>query len=89
MPVQLTANAEELSVTSAAISPDGKYLAYADPRGLFLRLMATGETHPVDLPEGFLVEEVDWFPSAARLLVSSPSASGDRISLWTISILGG
>ncbi|MCI0402158.1 MAG: serine/threonine protein kinase [Acidobacteria bacterium] len=49
----LTANASENPVYAAAISPDGKYLAYADFTGVFLRLLDTGETHRVSLPEGF------------------------------------
>jgi serine/threonine protein kinase len=49
----LTANAPENPVYAATISPDGKYLAYADFTGVFLRLLDTGETHRVSLPEGF------------------------------------
>jgi serine/threonine protein kinase len=49
----LTANAPENPVYAATISPDGRYLAYADFTGVFLRLLDTGETHRVSLPEGF------------------------------------
>jgi len=52
-PRQLTANATENPIHAVAISPDGKYLAYADYSGLFLRLLATNETHQVVLDEGF------------------------------------
>ena len=41
---QLTANPSELPVLSAGLSPDGKYLAYSDSRGLLLHLLQTGET---------------------------------------------
>ena len=40
---KLTANAQDLPVLSAAISPDGKYLGYADKHGIHLQLVAT---HP-------------------------------------------
>jgi serine/threonine protein kinase len=49
----VTANPPENPVYAAAISPDGRYLAYADLTGVFVRLLATGETHALPLPEGF------------------------------------
>jgi serine/threonine protein kinase len=49
----VTANPPENPVYAAAISPDGKNLAYADMTGVFLRLLATGETHALSLPENF------------------------------------
>jgi len=50
---QLTQNPAENPVYAAAISPDGKYLAYADFTGVFLRLLETGETHALRLPQQF------------------------------------
>ncbi len=41
---QITDNSSENTVTSNAISPDGKYLAYSDRKGIHLKLIATGET---------------------------------------------
>jgi hypothetical protein len=49
----ITANPPENPVYAAAISPDGKSLAYADFTGVFVRLLETGESHPLALPEGF------------------------------------
>jgi eukaryotic-like serine/threonine-protein kinase len=49
----LTSNSPENPVYAAAISPDGKYVAYADVTGVFLRLLETGETHTIALPPGF------------------------------------
>jgi serine/threonine protein kinase len=49
----ITANPPENPVYAAAISPDGKYLAYADFTGVFVRLLETGETHPLPLPQSF------------------------------------
>jgi serine/threonine protein kinase len=49
----VTANPPENPVYAAAISPDGRYLGYADLTGVFVRLIATGETHALPLPEGF------------------------------------
>lgn len=52
-PRQLTANPAENPVVRAAISPDGKYLAYADLAGIHIRLIATGETHSLPSRDGF------------------------------------
>src|SRR5438552_8170294 len=49
----ITTNPTENPVYAAAISPDGRYLAYADFTGVFVRLLETGETHSLPLPEGF------------------------------------
>jgi serine/threonine protein kinase len=49
----VTANPPENPVYAAAISPDGRYLAYADLTGVFLRLLETGERHSLPLPDGF------------------------------------
>ena len=40
---QLTANPEGMPVTSAVISPDGKYLAFTDSTGFYLRQVDGGE----------------------------------------------
>ncbi len=50
---QLTTNGMDDPLYSAAISPDGKYLAFADYSGLFVRLLSTGETHSLQIPPGF------------------------------------
>jgi eukaryotic-like serine/threonine-protein kinase len=52
-PQQLTANSSEDPVAVASISPDGKYLLYSDLEGLHLRLMASGETQSLPIPEAF------------------------------------
>jgi eukaryotic-like serine/threonine-protein kinase len=49
---QISANPVDDPVVMATISPDGKYLAYTDLTGLHLRLMQTGETHSLPVPEG-------------------------------------
>jgi eukaryotic-like serine/threonine-protein kinase len=50
---ELTANPSENPVYATAISPDGRYLAFADFTGVFLKTLETGETHSLKLPEGF------------------------------------
>jgi serine/threonine protein kinase len=52
-PMQLTANPPGNPITATAISPDGKYLAYADYEGIYFRLLSSGEDHRLELEEGF------------------------------------
>ena len=85
---KLTANSAENSVTSMAVSPDGKYLSYADNTGIYLKLIHTGETHPVPLPPDFHARVDDWFPDGSRILVTRAEKPG-RASLWSISVFGG
>src|SRR5215469_10038070 len=85
---QLTANSQENSVTSMAISPDGKQLAFAENTGLFLKLVRTGEVYRVPLPPEFKAGVDDWFPDGYHLLVSRAEGPG-KSSLWSISPFGG
>ena len=52
-PQALTSNSSEDPVASTSISPDGKYLFFADLEGLHLRLMTTGETQTLPTPDEF------------------------------------
>jgi serine/threonine protein kinase len=86
---QFTTNLPENWVGGAAISPDGKYVAYSDQTGLFLRSTDSGETYPVPLPQvkGSLPpESISWFPDGAKLLAES--ATSDSTAIWTFTVLG-
>ena len=85
---QLTANTLETSVTGAAISPDGNYLAYVDVNGLHLQLISTGEIQTLELSNDLTPWEVGWYPDSTRLLVLA-KAEGASLSLWSASVLGG
>jgi Tol biopolymer transport system component/tRNA A-37 threonylcarbamoyl transferase component Bud32 len=87
---QLTSNTPENAVESAAISPDRKYLAFADQTGVYVRLLETGETHALVLPEGFHVWSLAWYPDGARLLISGGvGRERFQLGLWTLAIVGG
>ena len=51
-PRQVTGNPTEDPVVRAAISPDGKYLAYTDRAGIQVRQIDTGETRTIPPQEG-------------------------------------
>ncbi|PYX05576.1 MAG: hypothetical protein DMG88_21045, partial [Acidobacteria bacterium] len=61
---QLTANAAGHGVNGAAISPDGKYLAYSDETGLHIKLVETGEMRTLPLPAEFASTHATWLPAA-------------------------
>jgi len=86
---RLTANAPENRVTDGVISPDGKYLAFADARGFFLRQIDTGETHSVPLPKDFQPKPSAWFPDGVHMLVTWVAGPQETTSIWSISVLGG
>jgi len=85
---RLTTNAIENQVFASAISPDGKYLAYSDKTGAYLRLLSTGELHPL-LPKASDVTFLGWFPDSSQLLASWAAPPLVNRRLWSLSILGG
>jgi serine/threonine protein kinase len=88
--VQLTTNSSENPVSAAAISPDGKSVAYADQAGLHLRLVDGGETHTIASPEIGDINRVLWFPDGTKLVVSGMRTTAPvRPAIWSTSIVGG
>src|SRR5260370_9487670 len=85
---QLTTNSSEASLIAATISPDGKYLAYADSAGLYLRVSRTGEMHPISVPPASVIGGLSWFPDGTRLLATVTGLQPNVDSVWVISILG-
>jgi serine/threonine protein kinase len=85
---QLTANPPESTVSSAAISRDGKYLAYTDySNSLHLLAIDSGEIRDVPLPaRGYGVQ--DWFPDGNHLLLTGGGLGGDlwKMSIWDFSL---
>jgi Tol biopolymer transport system component/DNA-binding winged helix-turn-helix (wHTH) protein len=86
---RLTANPPDDPVLNAVISPDGKYLAFADRSELFLRAVGTGETHSIALPEAFKAQPAGWFPDGSHLLVTKAAGEKEGASLWSVSVFGG
>jgi DNA-binding winged helix-turn-helix (wHTH) protein/Tol biopolymer transport system component len=86
---QLTTNSPEASLSAAAISPDGKYLAYADEHGLYVRLTGSGETHPLPIPNAAKIYRLSWFPDGSRILATGITPESPIPGIWAISLLGG
>jgi len=86
---RLTANPIDTPVLSGVISPDGKYLAFADKTGFYLRQVDSGETHPLSLPKNFDAEPAAWFPDSTHLVATWVSGPQEPASLWEVSLMGG
>ena len=95
---QLTSNFNENPIKAGAISPDNKYLAYADLEGVHLRDLKTGETRNLNSPsiDHHLVRfnEIDWWPDGSAVIgkdVTSPErqTQGADARGWLIPISGG
>ena len=86
---RLTANPEDAPITSSVISPDGKYLAYTDKTGFYVKQVANEETHSVPLPKGFEPLAESWFPDSIHLAVSWAEDPKQQAATWEISIMGG
>jgi Tol biopolymer transport system component/DNA-binding winged helix-turn-helix (wHTH) protein len=91
---QLTTNSSENPVGTGAISPDEKYLAYSDLKGIHIKLIETGETQTTPQLESFKDGRVEWgiacwFPDSTRFLANLNLRRGQHPSIWTVSVLGG
>jgi len=98
---QLTSNSSENGVGTGTISPDGRYLAYTDRKGMHIKLIESGETQTVPQPDELKSKWVDWeigpwFPDGRKFLANSHPPGGDAsnwtsegTSIWIISVLGG
>jgi DNA-binding winged helix-turn-helix (wHTH) protein/Tol biopolymer transport system component len=85
---QLTANPTDNWVIGAAISPDGRYLAFQDRTGLYLRAIDSGETHAVSLPpewRGRYVTGMRWFPDGGKLIASV--GASECFDIWAITVV--
>ena len=87
---QLTHTSSENRALSGEISPDGKYLLFADTKGLQLSVIDTGEVHDISLPQEIQTGlwDVAWFPEGGKVLLTSFSSKEGYV-LWVTSVFGG
>jgi serine/threonine protein kinase len=99
---QLTINSSENPVTSGAISPDGKYLAYADLKGMHIKVIGSEGAQSIPTPEALKKSDVvwdfglnPWFPGGSRFIANAHPATEDQSayssetsSIWMFSVAG-
>jgi eukaryotic-like serine/threonine-protein kinase len=101
---QLTVNSAENPVGSGAISPDGKYLAYTDLKGIHIKLIETSDTQTIPQPATIKDSRMEWgiaswFPDSTRFLANLNrqgaraaeffGANSEHPSIWIVSVMGG
>jgi len=99
---QLTTNSAENVVLSGAISPDAKYLAYSDTKGMHIKILQTGEIRAIPEPPELNAKDVDWeiiaawLPDRTTFVVNAHPAGGDGgswfsqgTSIWLASVVSG
>jgi DNA-binding winged helix-turn-helix (wHTH) protein/Tol biopolymer transport system component len=86
---RLTANTAHQPVLGGEISSDGRYLAFADKTGFYLRQIDNGETHALSLPQGFNAVPIAWYPDGTHMVATWIEGPKSPSSLWQISIMGG
>ncbi|HXJ93647.1 MAG TPA: protein kinase [Terriglobia bacterium] len=88
---RLTFSSSENLMGDSAISPDGRYLAYADPAGIHVRLLSTGDERLIPLPAGSPADTewgvTSWFPDDTELLARIYEPG--HMSIWMVRVLGG
>jgi serine/threonine protein kinase len=100
---QLTFNSSENPVTSAGISPDGRYVAYSDLNGMYVKSIETGTIQAVPWPEGLTSQKAQWeivlpawFPDGQRFIANIHPAfqkselwNSETTTVWMVSARGG
>ena len=86
---QVTTLVPDNHATAAAISGDGKFLAYANVDGIFLRTLGSEEEIRLPGPRLFTADQLAWFPDDTRLIASGFSEETNRNSIWLLSITSG
>jgi eukaryotic-like serine/threonine-protein kinase len=91
---QLTENSSENAVVTGAISPDSKYLAYSDAKGMHLKAVETAETRTIPQPPEFNGMQVNWsivpsWTEGGTSLIANATIPGQLPSIWTVQAMSG
>ena len=96
---RLTGNSLDNPVTSGAISPSGKYLAYVDSQGMHVKDLDTGDTRALAPPQEMSGKDASWeiigpawFPDSVRFVANAHPPGGferawssQTTSIWVFS----
>jgi DNA-binding winged helix-turn-helix (wHTH) protein/Tol biopolymer transport system component len=98
--LRVVAAAADNPVNYAAISPDGKSIAYADRSGIHIKVIETGEVRTIPplgddahshTPSAAVRFPVSWYPDGNSLLVSTgtPRSTTSGPVIWAVSLVSG
>lgn len=88
---QITHYASEYSVSSGAISADGRYVAYSDPGGIHVLEIATGESRRVpesENPPGNVRWDLSpgWIRDGSGFVVNLATDTASQSSVWMVAV---
>jgi len=86
-PERLTENTPELAIQMAAISPDGKSIAYSDPLGVHVRSVVTGATRLLPGTSGNKL--VQWMPNSKSFQTQVQDHAGQPATTMLVSLGSG
>ncbi len=87
--VQITSLVPENHATAAALSGNGKFLAYANVDGVFVRTLGSEESTRLHGPANFTIERLAWLPDDTGLIASGLSGETNRTAIWSLPLAGG
>lgn len=85
---RFTTKSTEDRVTVAAISPDGRLMAYADADGVILQAIGDPATHLLHAPAMTKITHLAWFPNGLHLVLSGVEAASGEPQAWILSVVG-
>ena len=88
-PEQITSFVPENHATAAAISGNGKLLAYANVDGIFVRTLGTEDATSLNGPVNFAADHLAWLPNDTGIVASGLSGDTHRPAIWSLPLAGG
>ena len=83
--LQVTYNSGD-PITSAAISHDGRTIAYSDQSGVSVRAVGSAFDRLLPSPRSFRIGRLAWLPGDTRLLASGVPSATETPQVWTVSL---
>ena len=85
---QVTTLVAENRATAAAISPDGRWTAYANADGIFVQPTENNSPKPLPAPTNFIVDRLVWSADGTKMLASGFSTAENTPEVWMIFATG-
>ena len=85
---RVTSNTGGKQITAAALSSDGKLLAYADPFGIRVQNLGTHQEYPLGTLPASEINQLSWFQNGDELAVSGRDVNTNLHTVWLVSTTG-